>query len=60
MNSIYGLKGLQIKAFEINHADTDSVNAFLSEYDGNIVSVDYSAMALGMTKVIVLYKATED
>ena len=60
MQNIYGIMGLQIKGFEVVHEDMDAVNKFLSEHDGNIVSVDYVPMSLGVNKVFIIYKVTED
>lgn len=59
MAHLYGLTGLRIRAFEVQHEDTDEVNKFLEEYDGNIVDIDAVPMALGVTKIIVTYKAVE-
>lgn len=59
MNHLYGLTGLRVRAFEIQNEDTTKVNEFLEEYDGNIVDIAAVPMALGMTKIIVTYKAVE-
>ena len=59
MNHLYGLTGLRVRAFEIQHEDVSAVNEFLEEYDGNIVDVAAVPMALGVTKIIVTYKAVE-
>lgn len=59
MNHFFGLKGIQTRAFEITHEDMNEVNKFLAEYDGNIIDVQVVPMAMGMSKVVVVYKAIE-
>lgn len=59
MNHLFGLKGIQAKAFEITHMDMTEVNEFLREYDGNIIDVQVVPMAMGLSKVVVIYKAVE-
>ena len=59
MKSMFGLTGIQLKVFEIVHDNADEVNDFLREYDGNIIDVSSSPMALGMTKILIVYKATD-
>ena len=59
MKSLFGLTGIQVRAFEISHEDMSAVNDFLREYDGNVIDVQVVPMAMGLSKVVVVYKAVE-
>ena len=59
MGNIYGVTGVRVKAIEAPHEDLTEVNDFLDEYDGNIIDIQTSPMAYGVTKYIIVYKAIE-
>lgn len=57
MNSMYGILGIQTKAIEVNQNDLTEVNEFLSEYDGNIINIQFIPMFQGFSRCIITYKA---
>ena len=60
MNNIFGITGIRTKAFEVNKNDTSEVNAFLNEYDGNIIDIQIIPLFQGYSRWMVIYKAVED
>ena len=60
MNSMFGIKQIQIRVFECAHDDVQPVNDFLTKHDGDIIDVRTDNMLYGVTKYIVIYKAAED
>lgn len=59
MNSMYGITGIQTKAFLVNKHDLSKVNAFLSEHDGNIINIQFIPMFQGFSRCIIIYKAID-
>lgn len=57
--SMYGITGIQVKAFMVNQNDLTEVNKFLSEYDGNIIDIQFIPMFQGCSRCIVTYKAVD-
>lgn len=55
MNHFYGITGIMVKPFNAL-LETDILNHFLTEYDGNILDIQYGANG----SVLVIYKAMEE
>jgi hypothetical protein len=59
MNSLFGITGIQVRIIEVTHDHTEELNAFLEEYDGDIISIQPVGMMYGVCKFIITYKAIE-
>ena len=56
MNSIFGIKGIHVKAIETASENATEVNEFLAAHDGNIIDIQVHAMLYGVTKYIIVYR----
>lgn len=60
MNNMYGITGIKVKIIEVNGKETKELDDFLTEYDGNIITIQTIGMMYGVCKFIVTYKTIED
>lgn len=60
MKGMYGITGIRVKVIEESHESVETVNAFLEEYNGNILDIQTSPMAYGLTKYIIVYRAIKE
>ena len=44
----------------VNKNDTSEVNAFLDEYDGNIIDIQIIPLFQGYSRWMIIYKAIEN
>lgn len=59
MNNMLNIKGIQVKAIEVNKNDVSEVNEFLVEYDGNIIDIQIIPMMYGISRFVITYKAVD-
>ena len=59
MNKMYGITGIQVKFFVIDN-NSEELNEFLQEYDGNIIDIQYQQNDFAVRQIMVVYKAFED
>lgn len=55
-----GIKGIQIKTFDLKCDEINIVNDFLMEYDGSIIDIQVAQMLYGVTRYVIVYKAKEE
>lgn len=60
MADMLGIKGIQIKTFDLKHDEINIVNDFLMEYDGSIIDIQVAQMLYGVTRYVIVYKAKEE
>lgn len=61
MNKMFGITGIMIKFFVCKSVkDTDELNNFLAEYDGNIIDIQYQQGSTPAKQVMVVYRAFEE
>lgn len=56
---MFGIKGIQVKTFDVQNKQPDEVNEFLTEYDGNIIDIRTEQLMYGVTRYIIIYRAVE-
>lgn len=60
VQNVYGITGIQVKIIEVTHDDTEKLNGFLAEYEGNIIDIQTVGMMYGVCKFIITYKAFDE
>lgn len=60
MNNVFGITGIQTKVFEVNKNDVSEVNAFLKEYDGDIIDIQIIPMFQGFSRWAIIYREKEN
>ena len=60
MNNMYGITGIKVKIIEVSGKETEELDNFLAEYNGNIIDIQTVGMLYGVCKFIITYKAVEE
>lgn len=60
MSKLYGITNIAVKTFDIFRDETEGLNEFLAEYNGNIIEIQTVAMFQGVTRYVVIYRFAED
>ena len=60
MNKMFGITGIMVKFFVlVDKNDTNELNNFLCEYDGNIIDIQYQHSSQ-TRQVMVVYRAFDE
>ncbi len=58
--NLFGITGISVKTFDCFQNQLEDLHQFLEEYDGNIIDIQTVAMFQGVTRYVVIYKATSN
>lgn len=58
MKNLYGITGIQVEAIDCTKNHLEELNEFLEEHDGDILEIQTVAMLYGVTRYVVIYKAS--
>ena len=56
MQSLYGLTGIKMETLTLCGVDTDEINKFLKEHDGDIIDIQSVPLENNKCRVIIIYR----